>query len=107
MPRRESSMKCQCVWSGRSALGRPALDTGRKQAGSELRVVPPRPRWPRPSRGTAPRSTRHASLHRWCLSFLAAVVVLVGVGRVVSTYQVFSHTADEPAHIAVGMEWLD
>jgi len=27
--------------------------------------------------------------------------------RVVSTYPVFNHTIDEPAHIACGMEWLD
>src|SRR5262249_14420063 len=33
-------------------------------------------------------------------------LVLVATLRIVSTYQVFSETADEPAHIACGMEWL-
>lgn len=36
--------------------------------------------------------------------FLA--LVLLGSARIVSTYAVFSHTFDEPAHIACGMEWL-
>ncbi|MFI4978740.1 MAG: ArnT family glycosyltransferase, partial [Nevskiales bacterium] len=31
----------------------------------------------------------------------------LGTLRIVATYSVFSHTADEPAHIAAGMEWLD
>jgi hypothetical protein len=37
-----------------------------------------------------------------------AVFLLVGVAaaRIVSTYHVFSQTADEPAHLAAGMEWL-
>ena len=26
---------------------------------------------------------------------------------VVSTYTIFSHTVDEPTHIAAGMEWLE
>jgi hypothetical protein len=38
----------------------------------------------------------------WALAF----VVLASV-RIVSTYPVFNHTMDEPAHIACGMEWLD
>ena len=29
-----------------------------------------------------------------------------GSARIVSTYNVFSHTQDEPAHIACGMEYL-
>ncbi len=39
---------------------------------------------------------------------LAVFLVLVAIGslRIVSTYDVFSHTADEPAHIAAGLEWL-
>jgi hypothetical protein len=43
---------------------------------------------------------RHA-----CLSLVA--LILLGTIRIVSTYTVFSHTFDEPAHIACGMEWLD
>src|SRR5213593_2545210 len=38
---------------------------------------------------------------------LAAALILLGSIRIVSTYTVFSHTSDEPAHIACGMEWLD
>jgi hypothetical protein len=35
-------------------------------------------------------------------------IILVALGslRIVSTYTVFSHTFDEPAHLACGMEWL-
>lgn len=38
---------------------------------------------------------------------LAVVLVIFASARIVATYDVFSHTADEPAHIACGMEWLD
>jgi 4-amino-4-deoxy-L-arabinose transferase-like glycosyltransferase len=38
---------------------------------------------------------------------LALALVLVASVRIVATYDVFSHTNDEPAHIACGMEWLD
>jgi hypothetical protein len=38
---------------------------------------------------------------------LAVVLVLIASGRIISTYTVFNHTADEPAHIASGMQWLD
>jgi hypothetical protein len=27
--------------------------------------------------------------------------------RIAATYYVFNHTADEPGHIAAGMQWLD
>ena len=30
----------------------------------------------------------------------------IGIGRIVSTYHVFNQTADEPLHIARGLEWL-
>jgi 4-amino-4-deoxy-L-arabinose transferase-like glycosyltransferase len=38
-----------------------------------------------------------------------ALVLMLGIGaaRVISTYQVFSQTNDEPAHIAAGIEWLE
>ncbi len=32
---------------------------------------------------------------------------MLATGRIVSTYKIFSHTFDEPAHIACGMEWLE
>jgi hypothetical protein len=38
---------------------------------------------------------------------LALALVLLATVRIVATYDVFSHTGDEPAHIACGMEWLD
>ena len=34
-------------------------------------------------------------------------LVLIASIRIVATYTVFSHTSDEPAHVACGMEWLD
>ena len=45
-------------------------------------------------------------LERYSL-LLAIVLIAIASARVVSTYRVFSHTADEPAHIACGVEWLD
>ena len=38
---------------------------------------------------------------------IAVALVLVASIRIIATYTVFSHTYDEPAHIACGMEWLD
>jgi hypothetical protein len=38
---------------------------------------------------------------------LACLLVLVASARIASTYTVFNHTTDEPAHIACGMQWLD
>src|SRR5438270_10797597 len=37
---------------------------------------------------------------------VAIAAVLFATVRIVATYPVFSHTTDEPAHIAAGMEWL-
>jgi hypothetical protein len=36
-----------------------------------------------------------------------ALFGLIAVGRVASTYFVYSNTYDEPVHIATGMEWLE
>jgi hypothetical protein len=38
---------------------------------------------------------------------LAVALILLGSVRIISTYTVFNHTSDEPAHIASGMQWLD
>jgi hypothetical protein len=38
---------------------------------------------------------------------IAIALVFLATLRIVATYEVFSHTNDEPAHIACGMEWLD
>ncbi len=46
-----------------------------------------------------------AVLESRALLIAIAAVVLATV-RVVATYPVFSHTSDEPVHIACGMEWL-
>src|SRR5271155_3335297 len=35
------------------------------------------------------------------------VLLALASARIVTTYTVFNHTVDEPAHIACGMEWLD
>jgi len=32
--------------------------------------------------------------------------MLIASARIVSTYTVFNHTVDEPAHLAAGMEWI-
>jgi len=37
---------------------------------------------------------------------LALALILLASARIVSTYGVFSHTSDEPAHVACGIEWL-
>lgn len=34
------------------------------------------------------------------------ILVLIGSLRIVATYTVFSHTYDEPAHLACGIQWL-
>ena len=38
---------------------------------------------------------------------LAIILILIASLRIVSTYRVLSHTTDEPAHIAAGIEWLE
>ena len=37
---------------------------------------------------------------------LVACFLLLGVGRIVSTYHVFATTGDEPAHIACGLQYV-
>src|SRR5580704_8115777 len=37
---------------------------------------------------------------------LALALILIASVRIISTYSVFSHTSDEPAHVACGIEWL-
>ena len=38
---------------------------------------------------------------------IAVAAVLIASARIVATYNVFSHTFDEPYHIICGLEWLD
>ena len=37
---------------------------------------------------------------------IAVLLTLIATIRIASTWTVFNHTADEPAHLACGMEWL-
>ena len=37
---------------------------------------------------------------------MAAALVLIGSLRIASTYEVFSHTMDEPDHLGAGMQYL-
>ena len=37
---------------------------------------------------------------------LVLAFLLIATVRIATTYTVFNHTADEPAHVACGMEWL-
>jgi hypothetical protein len=61
-------------------------------------IVAPRTSvWPQPV---------EAFLVRYSLVLFLALVAIASA-RIISTYTVFNHTVDEPAHIACGMEWLD
>jgi hypothetical protein len=55
--------------------------------------------------GTWPQRVEAFVGRRSLIIFLA--LVAVASARIVTTYTVFNHTVDEPAHIACGMEWLD
>jgi hypothetical protein len=48
-----------------------------------------------------------ASSHETFVFILVLGITLLGTVRIISTYSVFNHTFDEPAHIACGLEWLD
>jgi hypothetical protein len=54
----------------------------------------------KPPVGILPFLERHSVV-------LTLALILLGTIRIAATYTVFSHTADEPAHLACGMEWLD
>lgn len=40
-------------------------------------------------------------------TLLFVIFLIIATNRIVSTWRVYSHTIDEPAHIGCGMEWLD
>jgi hypothetical protein len=69
---------------------------------------------PRAARGARSESPRRVSsqnrffciLERHCTKIAFALVLLATI-RIVATYAVFSHTSDEPAHLACGLEWLE
>ena len=54
-----------------------------------------------------PLSTRMLSYVERHSTLLVLGLILAGSLRIASTYTVFNHTSDEPAHIACGMEWLE
>lgn len=70
------------------------------------RAAPSRPRKFRLFPGGAPlaQGGPRRPIHRGRLA-AAAVMVLVAVAAIVSTYPRISQTYDEPAHIAAGLEW--
>src|SRR5215469_13381434 len=53
-----------------------------------------------------PLSGRIARFAERRARWIVLSLVLLGSLRIVSTYDVFNQTWDEPAHIACGMEWL-
>jgi Dolichyl-phosphate-mannose-protein mannosyltransferase len=65
-------------------------------------------------RGAAAAAEPAAQSSPWFRTFLeqragavALALVLLATIRIAATYTVFTHTYDEPSHIACGMEWLD
>jgi hypothetical protein len=67
-----------------------------------------RPQEPRANESARPSPVVDAIIAWIPKHSLAVFLLLVAIGslRIVSTYDVFSHTADEPAHLAAGLEWL-
>jgi 4-amino-4-deoxy-L-arabinose transferase-like glycosyltransferase len=53
------------------------------------------------------RSSSFLSWGRVGFGFYACVILALGILPIIGTYSLFSHTVDEPAHIAAGMELLD
>src|ERR1700745_4321497 len=53
------------------------------------------------------RSSRFLSWWRVGWVFYVIIIFVLGTLPIIGTYPVFSHTYDEPAHIAAGMELLD
>lgn len=57
-----------------------------------------------PGTDALPRIERMLRRHA---TWIVVALVLVSTARILSTYTTLSHTFDEPAHIACGMEWLE
>src|SRR5690348_6182206 len=53
------------------------------------------------------RIERYGAVIEKRAGLIAIVLVVFATARIAATYSVYSHTSDEPAHIACGMEWLD
>jgi hypothetical protein len=55
-----------------------------------------------------PSSARQSSSFTAALHWAAlGMLIVLAVGRIVSTYHVFNHTIDEPSHLACGIEWWE
>jgi hypothetical protein len=74
---------------------------------SKRRKTPHNDRGPRgtPVKTAAAWTSPLVFLERHALVLVLAFLV-VGSARIITTYDVFSHTWDEPGHIAGGIEWL-
>ncbi len=59
-----------------------------------------------PAPAATPEARLAGFLRRRSLEVALALTLVASV-RIASTYYVFNHTIDEPAHVACGMEWLD
>ncbi len=78
---------------------------GKKAAGRRIRED--QPAAPAIAESPATRPSRILDfLQKYSRSVTLGLVLIASL-RIVSTYTVFNHTFDEPAHIACGMEWLD
>jgi 4-amino-4-deoxy-L-arabinose transferase-like glycosyltransferase len=64
------------------------------------------PQQPQPAAPTLSEERVSGFLERHSVILTIALVLIASI-RIVTTYTVFSHTSDEPAHVACGMEWLD
>lgn len=64
----------------------------------------PMPKPPKSAPAVAP--PRLAMVHRYA-AWISMALVLVATARIAATWTVLSHTVDEPAHVACGMEYLD
>jgi hypothetical protein len=53
------------------------------------------------------RQSGNSATATWLSALGLAVILVVTLWRVAATYDVFSHTVDEPAHIAAGMQFFD
>lgn len=72
-----------------------------------VKVVARSPEDPSPKAAVAEHWTRFESFLERRAVWLAIGLVALATARIASTYSIFSHTFDEPAHIACGMEWLE
>lgn len=51
--------------------------------------------------------TRIIGLAERRANLILVILLVIATARIVSTWFVYNHTSDEPAHIGCGMEWLD